>query len=61
MNAKDWNGHVPDDPEPAAPFCPYDDGPERAAWIEGYLAAVALVAARGQQQLDVILGRSAAA
>jgi hypothetical protein len=66
VNAKDWNGHVPDEPEAndeqtgSTPLCPYEDPARRYAWIEGYLAAVGIVAAHGQAQLDAVLERRAA-
>jgi hypothetical protein len=78
MNAKDYNGHVPDEDsgtpreplaspsreaherlaQPAGP-CPYDrdELALRHAWTEGYLAAVGLVAARAQAQIDKLLER----
>jgi hypothetical protein len=63
----DGNGFTPDDDNPEANakqtgstlLCPYDhDQPAlRCAWYEGYLAAVGIVAARGQAQLDEVLER----
>lgn len=61
----DYAGHVPAEPvadekqDEAAPLCPYDrDQPDlRCAWMEGYLAAVGIVAAHGQAQLERILDR----
>jgi hypothetical protein len=70
VNAKDWNGHVPDEPrEDVASdsresheilLSPPADPALRCAWYEGYLAAVGIVAARAQAQLDAVLERRAA-
>jgi hypothetical protein len=65
MSAKDWNGHVPDEPEAndeqtgSTKFCPYETPALRCAWIEGYLTAVGIVAARAQAQLEEITRRAA--
>ena len=69
MNAKDWNGHVPDEPREDVArdsresheilLNPPADPALRAAWYEGYLAAVGIVAARAQAQLEEITRRPA--
>jgi hypothetical protein len=72
MRNIDGTGHHPDKVQPgeANPkqddgkvlskvLCPYDDPALRCAWMEGYLAAVAIVVARGQAQLEEITRRAA--
>jgi hypothetical protein len=56
----DYAGHIPDEDSrdvTSPSLNPYTDPALRCAWYEGYLAAVGIVAAHGQAQLDAILER----
>lgn len=59
LRARDFNGFTPDEDREETLLNPPADPALRAAWFDGYMAAVGILAARARVQLDAVLERAA--